>query len=75
MVKLRHDNEGNYIARKRLPDDVRDEYARLYGARHEAKFLRPKSTKRHEAARQYHEWLAEVESRIEAIRAERDGTP
>jgi hypothetical protein len=28
----------------RLPDDVREEYGRLYGARHEAKFA-PKTTK------------------------------
>jgi hypothetical protein len=32
MVKLSQDDKGNYIARKRLPDDVREEYQRLYGA-------------------------------------------
>jgi hypothetical protein len=38
MVSLRQDSNGNYSARKRLPDDVREEYGRLYGARFEAKF-------------------------------------
>jgi integrase len=74
MVTLRRDDEGNYIARKRLPDDVREEYGRLHGARHEAKFFAPKNTKSHEATKRYGEWIAEVETRIEAIRAARDGT-
>jgi len=74
MVKLRQDSNGNYRARKRLPDDVREEYGRLYGARHEAKFFAPKSTKSHEAKRLFGEWLAEVEGRIAAICAVRDGS-
>jgi hypothetical protein len=74
MVKLQQDGNGNYRARKRLPDDVREEYGRLYGARYEAKFFAPKTTKAHEAKRLFGDWLAEVEGRIAAIRAERDGT-
>jgi integrase len=74
MASLTQDSKGNYKARKRLPDDVREEYGRLYGARYEAKFSRPKTIKAHEAKREYGEWLAEVEGRIAAIRAERDGT-
>src|SRR3974390_824019 len=45
MVTLRQDKRGNYTARKRLPNDVRDEYGRLYGPRIEAKFYAPASTK------------------------------
>jgi len=74
MASLTQDSRGNYKARKRLPDDVRDEYGRLYGARYEAKFFAPKTTKTHEAKRLYGDWLAEVEGRIGAIRAERDGS-
>ena len=74
MVNLQQDRKGNYRARKRLPDDVRDEYQRLYGARHEAKFSAPKTAKIHEAKRAFWEWLSEVEGRIVAIRAERDGS-
>ncbi len=74
MVKPKQDDRGNFTARKRLPDDVREEYGRLYGARHEAKFFAPNSTKSHEVRVLFGEWLAEVESRILAIRAARDGT-
>jgi hypothetical protein len=74
MTKLRVGGGSNYLARKRLPDDVREEYGRLYGARYEAKFSAPKTTKSHEAQKRYAIWLAEVEGRIAAIRAERDGS-
>jgi hypothetical protein len=74
MATLTQDGKGNYKARKRLPDDVRPEYGKLYGARYEAKFFAPKTTKSHEVKRLYGDWLAEVEGRIAAIRAERDGT-
>ena len=73
MVTLSQDSGGNYKARKRLPDDVREEYGRQYRARHEAKFFRPASTKPHEAKRDFSEWVAEVESRIDTIRKQRKG--
>jgi integrase len=73
MATLTRDSKGNYRARKRLPDDVREEYGRLYGARHEAKFFAPASTKPHEAKRLFGEWLSEVEGRITNIRAQRKG--
>ena len=38
MVRLRQDSNGNFVARKRLPNDVREEYGRRYRARFEAKF-------------------------------------
>jgi DNA-directed RNA polymerase, mitochondrial len=38
MVGLRQDRNGKYIARKRLPDDVRAEYGRRHKAHYEAKF-------------------------------------
>jgi hypothetical protein len=74
MVDLSQDAKGNYRARKRIPDDVRDEYGRLYGQSHEAKFFRPASTSTHEAKQQFRDWLNEVEGNIEAIRAARRGT-
>ena len=73
MVTLALDNKGNYRARKRLPGDVRDDYARLYGPRVEAKFSAPASTKPHVAKQLFNEWSAEVEGRIKAIRAEHKG--
>ena len=73
MASLTQNSNGRYTARKRLPDDVRDEYGRLHGVRHEAKFTAPAGTKRHEAERLFHEWQAEVNTRIAAIRAQRTG--
>ena len=73
MVKLRQDSTGKYLARKRLPDDVREEYGRRYKAHHEAKFSAPASDGPHVAKQKFREWDAEVTARIEAIRAERKG--
>jgi integrase len=73
MVTLATDARGNYKARKRLPDDVKDEYARLYGPRLEAKFFAPASTKANVAKQLFNEWLADTEARIDAIRAARKG--
>jgi hypothetical protein len=71
MVKLRQDSTGNYIARKRLPDDVREEYGRRFKARYEAKFFARASVGAQAAKQKFREWDAEVTARIEAIRAER----
>ena len=68
MVSLRNDDRGNFIARKRLPDDVREEYGTLYGARHEAKFFARASLGAYEAKQQFRAWEAEVERNIETIR-------
>jgi hypothetical protein len=73
MVKLQQDRQGNYFARKRLPDDVRDEYGRRYGARYEAKFSARASVGANAAKQKFREWDAEVTARIDAIRAERKG--
>src|SRR5262245_53060604 len=73
MATLTQDSKGNYRARKRLPNDVRDDYGRLHGPRVEAKFFASASTKRHEAKQLFGEWLSEVESRISNIRAQRKG--
>ncbi len=73
MVTLSQDSRGNYKARKRLPDDVREEYARRYGPKLEAKFFVAASAGAHTAKQQFREWDAEVVARIAAIRAERKG--
>jgi hypothetical protein len=73
MVKLRRDSKGNYIARKRLPDDVREEYGQQYGARHEAKFSAPAEGGPASAKGKFHEWDTEVTNRIETIRRTKRG--
>jgi integrase len=73
MVRPYRDDKGALRARKRIPDAVRDEYARLYSVRHEAKFYAPPDVPPHEQRRRFSEWLSEVEGRIAAITAARKG--
>jgi integrase len=73
MVKLRQDDRGNYSARKRLPDDVREEYKSLYGARFEAKFSMPATVGHRIATEKFREWEADVSQRISNIRATQRG--
>ena len=40
MAQLRQNPNGSYSARKRLPEDVKAEYGRLYGITSEEKFYR-----------------------------------
>jgi hypothetical protein len=68
MVNLRQDRHGNYIARKRIPDDVREEYGRRFNARYEAKFFARASVGAHVAKQKFREWDAEVAARFSAIR-------
>jgi hypothetical protein len=49
MVSLARSSNGSYRARKRIPDDVREDDSHLYGARHDATFSAPAATKPHEA--------------------------
>jgi integrase len=73
MARLHQNPNGSYSARKRLPDDVREDYGRVYGQHYEVKFSAPASTKRHDAERLFHEWKAETDARIGTIRARRKG--
>jgi hypothetical protein len=73
MVSLRQDSRGNFFARKRLPNDVREEYGSLYGARFEAKFSARASLGKQVAQLRFHQWATEVDQRIEAIRKDQRG--
>lgn len=66
---VRSKKSGEYIARKAIPKDVQEAYARLHGVRWEALLKLPAGTSRHEAKTRLGEWLAEVETRIGALRA------
>jgi hypothetical protein len=65
---------GGWKERKRIPDDVREEYGRLHGAGREATKTWSSVTKEATVKREASEWLAEVESRIASIRTSRNGT-
>lgn len=69
MVTPRRDSKGNYVVRKRLPDDVREEYGDVFGPRHEAKLSIPAGTAPQLVKQLTGEFIAEVEGRIAHIRA------
>ena len=73
MVRLRQNPSGSYSARKRLPDDVRAQYAHDFGPSLEAKFSAPAGTAPAVAKRLFNKWLSDVETRIATIRAQLRG--
>ncbi len=71
-TKLAPAGKGGFIARKVIPLDVRNEYAKVYGQRIEERLNT--GPMRVELARAKHrEWSSEIEARIANIRAERRG--
>jgi integrase len=72
-TKLAPTQRGGFVARKRIPADAQDEYARLYNVRWEARFNVPPGTQIIVARAKHREWLTEIESRIANIRAQLNG--
>jgi integrase len=73
MVSLGRAPDKRWFARKGIPKDIREDYARLYGVRREAHLKLPADTPRHEAKVRLGEWEAEVETRIATLRSQRKG--
>ena len=73
MVTLRQDANGNFRARKRLPNDVREEYGRRHGQRLEVKFFAAAGKGAAEGKQEFRDWETAIAGRIAAIRAERSG--
>ncbi|MGL9623686.1 tyrosine-type recombinase/integrase [Bradyrhizobium sp. U531] len=73
MVALNRAADGRWFARKGIPEDVREEYQRLYGHKREAHLKLPADTPKHEAKARLGEWEAEIETRIATLRAQRNG--
>jgi hypothetical protein len=73
MVALGRASDRRWFARKGIPEDVREEYFRLYGVRREAHLKLPADTPRHEAKTHLGEWEAEIETRIATLRAKKNG--
>jgi hypothetical protein len=63
---------GTMIRRKRIPSDVQDAYEKLYGIRWEERYNSGPVTPLLARAK-HREWLTEIETRIQNIRAERNG--
>jgi hypothetical protein len=73
MVASNRAADGRWFARKGIPQDVRKEYARLYGVSREAHLKLPADASRHEAKTRLGEWEAEIETRIATLRALQKG--
>jgi hypothetical protein len=73
VARMARVKSGAFIARKGIPEDVRDTYAALYGKGWEERFrARPDCTPQRAKALRG-EWEAEIETRIAAIRAKQRG--
>jgi integrase len=64
---------GGFAARKVIPFDVRDEYAKLYGQRTEERLNTGGPMPALLARAKHREWSSEIEARFANIRAERRG--
>ena len=73
MVSLKSSKNGEWIARKAIPADARAQYKRLHGVGREAILKVPAGTRAASAKALHGQWLAEVETRIERIRAASKG--
>ena len=73
MVALSRAGDKRWFARKGIPEDIRGEYARLYGIKSEAHLKPPADTPRHEAKTRLGESEAEIETRIATLRAKQRG--
>jgi len=71
MVALSRSADKRWFARKGIPEDIREEYAHLYGVRREAQLKLPADTPRHEAKVRLGEWEVEIETRIATLRAKK----
>ena len=71
-TKLALSRKGGVIARKVIPHDVRNEYAKLFGRRSEERLNTGPMPVALARAR-HREWSSEIEARIANIRAEREG--
>ena len=71
--KLSTNRDGSFRARKRIPEDVQDAYAKLYGNRSEERFNSGPAVPAVLARAKRREWQSEIEARIASIRAERRG--
>jgi hypothetical protein len=71
-TKLTPTGDGGFVARKRIPADLQDEYQRLYGLRAEERLNTGAMPILHARAK-HREWTSLIEARFANIRAVRKG--
>jgi len=69
MPSLKKAPNGDHVARKAIPADIREAYAAAYGVKREALFRHPLGAPAAQVQKAYGEWLSEVQGRIAALRA------
>lgn len=74
MTSIRRAPNGDWFARKVIPEDVREAYSKAFGAGREERFRRPADTTETKAKAEFRDWDATICSRIDALRAATTGT-
>lgn len=69
MTTLSRARNGDWLARKGIPQDVRESYQRAFGVTREERFRRPASLPMGSAKAELRDWDATISGRIETIRA------
>jgi integrase len=73
MTSLRRAPNGDWFARRMIPEDVRESYRAAFGVSQEARFRSPAGTREGQAKQEFRDWDADVAGRIERLRAEARG--
>jgi hypothetical protein len=73
MTTLRRARNGDWFARKRIPDDIRSAYLKAHGKGQEERFRLSAALSPGIATQEFRDWDAEISSRIERLRAKERG--
>lgn len=73
MTTLTRAPNGDWFARKGIPKDVRAAYKAAFGVSQEERFRRPAAMSQGRAKQELRDWDATISSRIEALRAKKNG--
>lgn len=73
MTSLDRAKNGDWLARKAIPEALRESYKASFGKSHEERFRRPASMSMGQAKQELRDWDAEITARIEVLRAQGSG--
>lgn len=73
MTSLTRAKNGDWFARKAIPEALRESYKAAFGVSQEERFRRPASISMGQAKQELRDWDAEITGRIERLRAQGTG--
>lgn len=73
MTSLTRAKNGDWFARKGIPQALRDSYKAAFGVSQEERFRRPAALSMGQAKQELRDWDAEITGRIERLRAQGTG--